>query len=51
VWFGKIPLDFHMPSLEDFYNAPNNEKEGCLKNEEVMKILHALIRKMGSEKF
>jgi len=37
--------------LEDFYNVPHNEKEGCLKNEEKMKILHALVRKMGSEEF
>jgi hypothetical protein len=37
--------------LEDFYNAPYNDKEGCLKNEEKMKILQALVRKMGSEEF
>jgi hypothetical protein len=37
--------------LKDFHNAPRNEKEGCLKNEEKMKILHALVRKMGSEEF
>jgi hypothetical protein len=37
--------------LKDFYNAPHYEKEGCLKNEEKMKILHALVRKMKSEEF
>jgi hypothetical protein len=37
--------------LEDFYNAANNKKEGCWKNEEKIRILHALVRKMGNEEF